>query len=107
MDDDDDLFAGLGDSRPAKNTTTNAKPNNSDFMSSLFGTGDFFKVAGKKNVHVHVSIVWKDTRKKYFFDLLSSSIPYFFGKCMLNGSIFASFYPLMKRPNCLKYVLHT
>ena len=48
MDDDDDLFAGLGDARPAKNTTTNAKPNNSDFMSSLFGTGDFFKVAGKK-----------------------------------------------------------
>ena len=45
MDDDDDLFAGLGDARPAKNTTTNAKPNNSDFMSSLFGTGDFFKVA--------------------------------------------------------------
>ena len=47
MDDDDDLFAGLGDARPAKNTTTNAKPNNSDFMSSLFGTGDFFKVAEK------------------------------------------------------------
>ena len=51
MDDDDDLFAGLGDARPAKNTTTNAKPNNSDFMSSLFGTGDFFKVA-ENNVHV-------------------------------------------------------
>ena len=51
MDDDDDLFAGLGDARPAKNTTTNAKPNNSDFMSSLFGTGDFFKVT-PKNVHV-------------------------------------------------------
>ena len=57
MDDDDDLFAGLGDARPAKNTTTNAKPNNSDFMSSLFGTGDFLKVAEKnENENVHVSI---------------------------------------------------
>ena len=52
MDDDDDLFAGLGDARPAKNTTTNAKPNNSDFMSSLFGTGDFFEVT-ENNVHVY------------------------------------------------------
>ena len=83
MDDDDDLFAGLGDARPAKNTTTNAKPNNSDFMSSLFGTGDFFEVARKKYMfqQIFLSIVWKDTCKKYLIDLLPSLIQDFFGKC--------------------------
>ena len=52
MDDDDDLFSGLGDARPAKNTTINAKTNNSDFMSSLFGTRDFFLVPEYGNMHV-------------------------------------------------------
>ena len=65
MDDDDDLFAGLGDARPAKNTTTNAKPNNSDFMSSLFGTGDFFKVA-EKNVHVSIDFPFNCLQKIFF-----------------------------------------
>ena len=37
-DDDDDLFAGLGDSKPQKTSVT-PKANNNSFMNSLFGGG--------------------------------------------------------------------
>lgn len=80
MDDDDDLFAGLGDSRPAKNTTTNAKPNNSDFMSSLFGTGDFFKVAEKKMCMFQQ--FGKTRVKDTFLTFFPHQYQIFFGKCM-------------------------